>query len=693
MRSRNQARFGASDHVRRNTQVAAGLQLEEPSISGWIDHASWLSDDVLLLVGWFHADADPLQASLVLDGEAMALETRCISYSRHDLTEADSFAGKVLTVRFPEPEKARGPLGSVVVHTADANLALGPLELSHAMNDLESLVHTSLVWWDSDARSEVMTFLVSALTAHGDTTNILRLSKNLCTVRDVLREREPTCTISPDNPQGLSIDAILAIDEKSFYIKGWMRDEESRITNLTAISPEGSRVELLEESFRYPRPDVEQYYGLLSEEQLLQKTGFISCFEVEEPSCLPAGWVVEMRNAAGVAVENNAPKVVRDTVTVRNTVLGDLIYERLPNDYLLANYVFPAVNRLQQKIQEMAEVENVLHYGRTSECPDVSVIVPLYQRVDFLEQQLTQFVHDREMREVELIYVLDSPELADELTEAAAQLFRLYRVPFSVAMLRRNVGFSAVNNVGASLARGRLLLLLNSDVLPDKPGWLSKMSSFYDSTPEIGALGPKLLYEDDSLQHAGMYFYRPGGSSLWENMHYLKGMHRNLEGANLRRPVPAVSGACLMIARDLYNRLGGLQGEYVQGDYEDSDLCLRLMEEGYENWYLPDAELYHLEGQSYPLALRQLNTRYNTWLQTRRWNEHIESVMARYASPIHDGVREGYPSAAQEATPEQGRAQIPPGAAPAVKEQGDMSKHSSPGSSKVGSNGPVKSKY
>jgi GT2 family glycosyltransferase len=681
MRSRKQACFVASDHVRRSAQEAAGLQLEEPTISGWIDHASWLSDDVLVLVGWFHADADPLQASLVLDGEAMALETRCISYARHDLTEADPFAGKVLTVRFPEPEKARGPLGSVVVHTADANLALGPLELSHAMNDLESLVHTSLVWWDSGARSEVMTFLVSALTAHSDTMNILRLSKNLCTVRDVLRERVPTCTVSPDNPQGLSIDAILAIDEKSFYIRGWMRDEESRTTNLTAISPEGSRVELLEESFRYPRPDVEQFYGLLTGEQLLRKTGFISYFEVEEPSRLPAGWVVEMRNAARVAVEVAAPKSVRDTVTVRNKILGDLVHERLPSEHLLANHVFPAVSRLQQKIQEMAEVEYIMHYGRASESPDVSVIVPLYQRMDFLEQQLAQFVHDKEMREVELIYVLDSPELADELKEAAAQLFRLYRVPFSVVMLRRNVGFSAVNNVGASLAHGRLLLLLNSDVLPDKPGWLGKMSSFYDSTPEIGALGPKLLYEDDSLQHAGMYFYRPAGSSLWENMHYLKGMHRNLEGANVRHPVPAVSGACLMIATDLYNQLGGLQGGYVQGDYEDSDLCLRLMEEGYENWYLPDAELYHLEGQSYALTLRQLNIRYNTWLQTRRWNAYIESVMVRYASPIHDGAREAYPIAAQEATREQGRAQIPFGAASAAKEQGDMRKDSSPGSS------------
>jgi GT2 family glycosyltransferase len=182
-----------------------------------------------------------------------------------------------------------------------------------------------------------------------------------------------------------------------------------------------------------------------------------------------------------------------------------------------------------------------------------------------------------------------------------------------------------------------LLLLLNSDVLPDKPGWLGRMTAFYDSTRGIGALAPKLLYEDDSLQHAGMYFSRLTGSHVWEKIHYFKGLHRDLPVANVPRPVPAVTGACLMVARELYERLGGLRDDYVRGDYEDCDLCLRLVEAGYENWYLPDAELYHLEGQSYALDPQRLNNaRYNAWLCTRLWNERIEDVMARYGSPPYD---------------------------------------------------------
>jgi GT2 family glycosyltransferase len=83
-----------------------------------------------------------------------------------------------------------------------------------------------------------------------------------------------------------------------------------------------------------------------------------------------------------------------------------------------------------------------------------------------------------------------------------------------------------------------------------------------------------------------------------------------------------------MISVELWRRIGGLKGTYVQGDYEDSDLCLRLADVGYDSWYLPAAELYHLEGQSYPTHLRRLTSRFNTWLHTHLWGDRIAEIMA-----------------------------------------------------------------
>jgi GT2 family glycosyltransferase len=158
------------------------------------------------------------------------------------------------------------------------------------------------------------------------------------------------------------------------------------------------------------------------------------------------------------------------------------------------------------------------------------------------------------------------------------------------------------------------------------------MREFYDAKPDIGALAPKLIYEDESIQHAGMHFYKERITSLWLDSQYYKGLHRSFPDANVVRAVPVVTGACMMIYKILYEELGGLSGEFVQGDYEDFDLCLRLLESGRENWYLPEAELYHLEAQSYQADLRTSANRYNSWLHTHRWTEQIENLIEKYGT-------------------------------------------------------------
>jgi GT2 family glycosyltransferase len=337
--------------------------------------------------------------------------------------------------------------------------------------------------------------------------------------------------------------------------------------------------------------------------------------------------VLELEDSDGGLVELQAPRIETDALKVRDAILNDPYIEGFPNHDLMAEHVYPAVTRVQARVTKDVDVASVVQYGTPPESPDVSVVVPLYLQLSHVEVQLALLADDPDFSRADLVYVLDSPEQEEELHNYAADLFPIYGVPFRVATLERNIGFPGACNAGARLASGRLLLLLNSDILPDRPGWLGTMRAFYDATPNIGALGPKLLYEDDSIQHAGMYFYQLPGSSTWVDAHYFKGMHRSLPAANVARPVPVVSGACLMIERALYERFGGLKGMYVQGDYEDSDLCLRLRELGRRNWYVPSAELYHLEGRSYPDDLRRAVGRYNTWLQTHLWDAQVAQAM------------------------------------------------------------------
>jgi GT2 family glycosyltransferase len=519
-----------------------------------------------------------------------------------------------------------------------AILEMGTWNVSLEPDRLEVVDAPSLAWLgladvDDATRAVAASFLACAQPFGAPIASARLLAAELRAFRDAIRERPQHCRIEADNPQGLFVDAVHRVDERGFYIRGWMRDASSEIVSLTAISPEGARAELLDLVVRFGRPDVEEFYGAGTHERATSRSGFLAYFELGAPSHLTEGWVLETRNSAGLVLEAVCPPAVDDVPMTRTVLLDDLGLELPNHETLVRDHVFPALARVQERHARAVHVAAVHQYGTPPATPDVTIVVPLYRRIDFLEHQLAQWVEDPEVAQCDLIYVLDSPALAAELHAAAAALHRLYRIPFRSVVLEHNVGFAAANNVGADLARGRLLLLLNSDVLPDQPGWLGTLVEFLERTPRAGIVGPKLVYEDDSIQHAGMYFARSEGSPSWENAHYFKGLHRSFPAADAERAVPAVTGACMLMPLDLWQRVSGLSGIYVQGDYEDSDLCLRLADLGYECWYVPKAELYHLEGQSYPTPLRQLTSRYNTWLHTHLWGDQIEAVMHRVSAP------------------------------------------------------------
>jgi GT2 family glycosyltransferase len=392
---------------------------------------------------------------------------------------------------------------------------------------------------------------------------------------------------------------------------------------------------------RYERPDVVQFYSALSDDRTSEH-GFTAFFTLAAPSLLPSGWIAELRRSPDVEVEVECPSVIANPQTVRSAILGELARERL-GGALCRDHARHALTRLQRRIVAESKVDAVERYGAPPRNPELSIVVPLYRRLDFIEHQLLQFSRDPDFAGAQLIYVLDSVEQAEELTAKAAELFALYGLPFEVLVLSSSAGYAGANSHGIAAARGRRLLLMNSDVIPDRPGWMSAMSAFYDATKGIGALGPKLLYEDDSLQHAGLYFHRSPGSELWENAHCFKGLHRSFPAANVVRPVPAVTAACMLIDRGLYEEVEGLPLHYVQGDYEDSELCLRLARAGRTNWYLPSVELYHLEGQSYEATIRRQPSDYNMWLHSEIWGEWIERAMREFDphAPVAAGLTGG----------------------------------------------------
>ena len=157
----------------------------------------------------------------------------------------------------------------------------------------------------------------------------------------------------------------------------------------------------------------------------------------------------------------------------------------------------------------------------------------------------------------------------------------------------RRRGFLGNCNQAARFARGEYLVLLNNDTVV-QPGWLEALVATADRDPRIGIVGAKILYEDGRLQDAGGVVYRDGSAAR-----YGKDGDPAAPAYNQLRDVDYVSGCCLLVRRDLWRRLGGFDGRYSPGYYEDVDLAFRVRANGFRVVYEPGAVVAHSEGASH----------------------------------------------------------------------------------------------
>ena len=157
--------------------------------------------------------------------------------------------------------------------------------------------------------------------------------------------------------------------------------------------------------------------------------------------------------------------------------------------------------------------------------------------------------------------------------------------------------YATINNFGAGYATGKYLLLLNNDTQVISMNWMESML-MYAQRPDVGAVGAKLYYGDRTIQHAGVVIglgaHRTAGHTHYKiNYDNLGYMGRLCYAQN----VSAVTGACLMVRKSLYDALGGLDEAFAVA-LNDVDFCLRVREKGYLNIFTPFAELYHFESAS-----------------------------------------------------------------------------------------------
>ncbi|WP_447977038.1 glycosyltransferase [Candidatus Nitrospira bockiana] len=246
------------------------------------------------------------------------------------------------------------------------------------------------------------------------------------------------------------------------------------------------------------------------------------------------------------------------------------------------------------------------HSGRAAR-GTVSIIVPVFNKVDLTRQCLTHLAAATTGVEYEVI-VVDNAS-TDDTRDFLETLGGDVRVLHN----EENRGFAAACNQGASLARGTYLVFLNNDTIP-LDGWLSPLVEEVERHPDVGAVGSKLLYADGTIQHAGVVFSR----LFFSPFHVYRQFPADAPEVNRRREFQAVTAACMLVRRSLFESVGGFDEGYRNG-FEDVDLCLKLREQGARIVYQPQSVLYHLESQT---PGRKDHDRENALRLLRRWGHH-----------------------------------------------------------------------
>ena len=266
---------------------------------------------------------------------------------------------------------------------------------------------------------------------------------------------------------------------------------------------------------------------------------------------------------------------------------------------------------------------NCVSYPLPGTLPLVSLIITTRDRADLLREVVTGILELTDYDPVELLIVDNQSS-----EPGALSFFREIEKDSRVRVIQYDApfNFSAINNLAVRLAQGEIVGLVNNDVRIISQEWLKEMVR-HALRPEIGAVGAKLYYANDTLQHAGIIMGLGGVAG-----HPHKCLPKISPGYFCRAQViqnfSAVTGACLVMRRRVFDEVGGLDEVNLPVAFNDVDLCLRLRELGYRILWTPYAELCHLESASRgrdDLPIQEARFKREIAYMRKRWGDRLFS--------------------------------------------------------------------
>ena len=255
--------------------------------------------------------------------------------------------------------------------------------------------------------------------------------------------------------------------------------------------------------------------------------------------------------------------------------------------------------------------------------PLVSVLIPNKDQKESLKKCLDSVFEKTTYSNYEII-IIENNSTESETFEYYRELQKRSNV--KVITWKEGFNYSAINNFGEKEASGDYLLFLNNDVEVINPRWMEEMLGNCQR-PEVGITGAKLYYPDDTIQHAGTII-GIGGIAGHAFLNMPRSRTGYLHKASIQMNLSAVTAACMMMKRSVFEQLGGFE-EKLTVAFNDVDLCLRTVQAGYLVVYNPKVELYHYESKSRGSEDNEE--------KVRRFQREIEFMRSRWITILKEG--------------------------------------------------------
>ncbi|MDB5582220.1 MAG: hypothetical protein JWR80_7396 [Bradyrhizobium sp.] len=254
--------------------------------------------------------------------------------------------------------------------------------------------------------------------------------------------------------------------------------------------------------------------------------------------------------------------------------------------------------------------------------PKVSVIVPTRDYLDVLRVAIDGLERATDYPDLEII-IADNESTKPE---TLAFFSEVQKRRIRVIECKGTFNYSAINNKAITVSTGEYVLLLNNDISMIDAGWLKEMVRYF-ADPEVAIVGPKLLYPDGTLQHAGVVL-GIGGVAGHRYARFPGDETGDFGRLALAQDIGAVTGACLLIRRAIFNEVGGLDADNLAVAFNDIDLCMRVRAAGYRIIWTPFAVLEHHESKSRGLDIsgeKQERFQHESRFMRKKWGNRLLS--------------------------------------------------------------------